>query len=297
MNFFADKAIFFTYGSENRAANRSSNPRVRNGIEEFRDWQERSSASAKRSGADGGIIRTLRTKGRSGGALRRRQGRRAFAMAITEYASARSAKTTRRRIILAAGVALLLGAMALDTTVVEIGGDSDMRQQAFNPNRFGQDHFPRIRDFVQQKAPEAPQLAQELRDDRAGAIARHGTMAGAFPVIPVSFSGTIGAGSSGIFAVDVPGMPEGSSIRIQTGPAINGTELRDVTGDIQFGAFRNQIEYQDAGSGINRAMAAQTLADIDRETLTGAQVRVTGVFTMINPANWLVTPVAFEVLE
>ncbi|MGT2466735.1 DUF2291 family protein [Mesorhizobium atlanticum] len=29
----------------------------------------------------------------------------------------------------------------------------------------------------------------------------------------------------------------------RSGPAINGTDLRDATGDIVFGKFKNQIEY------------------------------------------------------
>ena len=120
-------------------------------------------------------------------------------------------------------------------------------------------------------------------------------MAGAFPVIPVSFTGTAGEGGSGIFEVSVESLPDGVGIRVQTGPAINGTELRDITGDIVFGDFTNQIEFQNVGAGINRAMAAEVLSDLDRDSLTGQTVSVTGVFTMINPQNWLVTPVAFEV--
>jgi predicted lipoprotein len=193
-----------------------------------------------------------------------------------------------------AGV-VLLGAIAFDTEVVTIGGESDLRQQAFDPDRFGVQEFPRIRDFVTGKAPDAVQLAEELANDKSAAIASYGTMAGAFPVLPVTFSGTVGEGKSGIFNVSVDGLPEGTGVRVQTGPAINGTELRDITGDIEFGAFKNQIEYQDAGAGINRAMAAEILADLDREALSGKTITVTGAFTMINPKNWLITPVSFEV--
>ncbi len=71
-------------------------------------------------------------------------------------------------------------------------------------------------------------------------------------------------------------MPEGTKIRLQSGPAINGTELRDISGDIEFGAFKNQIEYQDAGAGLNRAMAAEVLDGLDRDTLTGKTATVAG---------------------
>ncbi len=71
--------------------------------------------------------------------------------------------------------------------------------------------------------------------------------------------------------------------------------LRDATGEIEFGQFTNQIEYQDAGSAINNAMKQEVLAPIDTGDLTGKTVTVTGVFKLINPNNWLVTPVSFEV--
>ncbi len=216
-------------------------------------------------------------------------------MTTTSSISANATKTTRRRVIVALVAAGVLAAMAFDTTVVSIGGEGDLRQQAFNPDAFGAQEFPRIRDFVSENAPDAVQLADELAADRDAAISAYGTMAGAFPVIPVSFTGTAGEGRSGIFEFDVDGLPDGVGIRVQTGPAINGTELRDITGDIVFGDFTNQIEYQNVGAGINRAMAAEVLSDLDRDTLAGQTVRVTGAFTMINPQNWLVTPVAFEV--
>ncbi|CAG0909665.1 unnamed protein product, partial [Cyprideis torosa] len=62
-------------------------------------------------------------------------------------------------------------------------------------------------------------------------------------------------------------MPEDIRIRVQTGPAINGTDLRDIPGDIDFSNFKNQIEYQDAGSALNRAMSTAILQDIDRDSL------------------------------
>ncbi len=214
---------------------------------------------------------------------------------MSGIASASKAGLTRRKAIIGIAVIALVGAIALDTTVVRVGSEADLRQQAFNPDNFGQTEFPRIRDVVIERAPDAVTLANELAANKKAAIAAYGTMAGAFPVMPVKFTGTVSEGKSGIFDVSVDGMPDGVKIRVQTGPAINGTELRDIPGDIEFGAFKNQIEYQDAGAGINRAMAEETLSGLDRDTLTGKTISVAGAFTMINPKSWLVTPVRLEV--
>jgi predicted lipoprotein len=216
-------------------------------------------------------------------------------MATTGSAPASATRAKLRTVITTIAGVVLLGVIALDTKVVTIGGDDDLRQQAFNPDLFGRDEFPRIRDHVIDRAPDAALLAEELAADKTAAAAAYGTMAGAFPVMTVKFTGVVGDGQSGIFEVDVPGLPDGLTIRVQTGPAINGTELRDIVGDIDFGGFTNQIEYQNAGAGINRAMAAEVLSDLDRDALQGKTISVSGAFTMINPNNWLVTPVALEV--
>ena len=71
--------------------------------------------------------------------------------------------------------------------------------------------------------------------------------------------------------------------------------MRDAPGDIAFGQFKNQIEYQDAGSALNNEVKKQVLAPVDMATLTGKTVTVVGVFKLINPKSWLVTPVRLEV--
>lgn len=190
---------------------------------------------------------------------------------------------------------VVIGAIAIDTKVVQIGSEEDGRAQAFNPDSYGVEQFPRIRDLIVERAPDAVTLANELAADKNAAIEAYGTKTAIGGIMPVTATGTLGEGRSGIYDLNVDGMPEGVRIRVQTGPAINGTDLRDMPGDIAFGQFTNQIEYQDAGSGINRAMSAETLSDLDRENLTGKTVEVTGAFTLINPKNWLITPVALEV--
>ena len=90
------------------------------------------------------------------------------------------------------------------------------------------------------------------------------------------------------------GVPDEIHIRVQTGPAINGTDLRDAPGDIKFGQFKNQIEYQDAGSGINRAMKKAVLDPIDTANLSGKTIDLVGVFRLINPKNWVITPVKVD---
>jgi predicted lipoprotein len=209
----------------------------------------------------------------------------------------KSAVIKPKRTPLFIGLAILavLALIALDTKVVKVGSAEDTRQQVFNPDRFGKQNFPRIRDLVIEKAPEGVQLAKEILADKKAAIKAYGTAGDIGAVMPVKLSGVVGEGRSGVFNLSVDGMPETIRIRVQTGPAINGTDLRDMPGDIEFGDFKNQIEYQDAGSGLNRAMAATVLKDLNRDSLPGKVIEVTGVFKLINPKNWLITPVQLKV--
>ncbi|WP_370046192.1 MULTISPECIES: DUF2291 family protein [Salipiger] len=199
----------------------------------------------------------------------------------------------RRGLILGAVALCVVAAMALDTTVVTIGSDEDTRVAGFSPDAYGAEQFPRIREDITARAVDAATLAAALSEDKAAAAAQYGT-GGAMPVLPVRLSGTVGEGKGGIYDVAVEGV-EDVRIRVQTGPAINGTDLRDAPGDIAFGEFKNQIEYQDAGAGINRAMKAEVLEGLDTSDLTGRQMTVTGAFKLINPKMWLITPVEVSV--
>jgi predicted lipoprotein len=202
---------------------------------------------------------------------------------------------TTRRVVIAGVVAAVVAAMVLDTTVVRIGSEADVRADVFSPETFGAEKFPSIQSLVEERAVDAATLATAVLEDKAAAGEQYGTAAGIGPVMPVKFTGVAGEVKAGNYDVAIDGVPEEIRVRVQTGPAINGTELRDFPGDIAFGDFKNQIEYQNAGSGINNAMKEQVLADVETGDLTGKTIHVTGVFKLISEKNWLVTPVRLSV--
>lgn len=87
----------------------------------------------------------------------------------------------RPAMIFGAVCVALIGAMALDTTVVRIGSDQDVRQQGFSPERFGAEKFPEIRAFVKDKAVDAKTLFDEATADKKAAGEKYGVMAGIAP--------------------------------------------------------------------------------------------------------------------
>lgn len=199
----------------------------------------------------------------------------------------------KRRMVLASAITVtaIAGAMALDTKVVINGSKEDLRQQTFSPDDYAKTHYKEIKSYVLSNAVDVNTLLKALKVDKKAAEKKYGVGGGMGPVIAVSFVGKVETGKLGIFNINISDFPENQIVRVQTGPAVNGTDLRDATGNITFGEFKNQIEYQDVGAALNRAMKADILENIDRSTLVGTTVEVSGVFRLINAKNWLVTPV------
>lgn len=188
-------------------------------------------------------------------------------------------------------VLVLLAAMALDTKYVVIGSAADVKAVVFEPAAYGAKTFPMVQADVTKRAVDAVELSLAIAADPKAAEAKY-AIGG---VYPVKLTGVVGDGKSGIYFVTVTGLPDPLRLRVQTGPAINGTELRDATGQVAFSQFVNQIEYQDAGSAINNELKTEVLAKIDNSALTGKTISLVGAFKLVNPKIWLITPVSLEV--
>lgn len=224
-------------------------------------------------------------------------------MSTASAAAPRTSRSpVRRKIPLGRWIAI--GATVLCLLVVVLGTKVVPQDQveelaagpaAFDKATFGEEQFPAVQAAIAERAVPAPELAEAIAADPEAAAADHGVEAAGQTVFSTTLTGTVGEGSGGIYEIAVDGMPEGVTVRLQTGPAINGTELRDATGEYDFSQFTNQIEFQDAGAALNETMKTQVLDPVDTEDLTGKTVTVTGAFTLVNPEGWLITPSALEV--
>lgn len=192
---------------------------------------------------------------------------------------------------------LALLVVVLGTKVVPQGQEEELAEgpAAFDKTTFGAEQFPVVQEGIAERAVPAPELAEAIAADPEAAAEEHGVEAAGQSVFCTTFTGTVQEGEGGIYEIAVDGMPDGVTVRLQTGPAINGTELRDATGQFDFSQFTNQIEFQDAGAALNEEMKTSVLDPVDTEDLSGKTVTVTGAFTLINPEGWLVTPSALEV--
>jgi predicted lipoprotein len=208
----------------------------------------------------------------------------------------RRGKPGTRWIMIGVATLALVVAMALDTKVVIIGSAEDVQPGVFSPEKFGAELFPKVKGGIEARAVDAQTLAAAIVADKDAATKQYGVPTGTGGAeFSVKFTGVAGDAKSGVYAMTVQGIPETISIQLQTGPAIMGTDLRDATGEIKFGQFVNQIEYQNAGSALNKEMKKQILTSIDTANLKGKTIAVIGAFKPINPKKWLVTPVRLEI--
>lgn len=204
--------------------------------------------------------------------------------------------TPRLRLLLASAAAVILVvAMALNIKVVKIGSEAAAQPGAFSPADYGQAEFPKIQAAIEKRAVDAATLAAAIAKDPKAAATQYGIPGDIGPQYAVKFTGVAGKQTFGVYYVKIPGVPDSLIVRVQTGPAINGTAVRDATGLISFGQFTNQIDYQNAGSALNNEIKKQVLAKVDTGKLTGKTISVVGAFQLVVPNSWLITPVKLDV--
>ncbi|WP_459696857.1 DUF2291 family protein [Acidisoma sp. C75] len=206
-----------------------------------------------------------------------------------------SARRLRRGLIGGGALIVLLVAMGLNVRVVRIGSQAAATPGAFNPAAYGAREFPKIRAEIEKRAVDAATLAAAIAKNPDDAAKRYGVPGMIGPEYAVKFTGVAGQDTYGVYTVSIPGVPPSLTVRVQMGPAINGTAVRDATGTITFGQFTNQIDYQNAGSALNNEIKKQVLAKIATQKLTGKTISIVGAFQYVVPNSWLITPVAAEV--
>jgi predicted lipoprotein len=214
---------------------------------------------------------------------------------MSTSAAIRQPKRNLRAVSIAAVVIVLLVTMGLNTKVVSISSQVAAQPGAFDPAAYGAAEFPKVQSEIEKRAVDAATLAAAIAKDSAAAGAKYGVPGEIGPEFSVKFTGVAQKATFGVYTIAVPDVSKSVTLRVQTGPAINGTDVRDATGTISFGQFTNQIDYQNAGSALNNEVKKQVLAKVDTGKLTGKTISVVGVFQLVVPNSWLITPVKLEV--
>ena len=95
--------------------------------------------------------------------------------------------------------------------------------------------------------------------------------------------------------VDVDGDGKADA-KVQIGPALRGTALRDTLDFVNFNEFKNQIEWAQFGKAFNEKANSAFLSAVPREDLAGKTVTVIGAFPLPKSGELpLVTPSELKV--
>lgn len=206
-----------------------------------------------------------------------------------------AARRPSARLIGALVLLAVLVAMALDTTYKKPGEATAGGRETFDPAQFGEATFPKVAAAVEESAVPITTLVPALIADQEAAGEKYGKRQGSSPYnFATSGEGVAGKAEGGLLPVKVKGVPKSTRISIQIGPAINGTALRDVTGTIEFGQFRNQVEYAGAATALNTEVKERVLEGIEPADLEGRTVSFTGAFSLLAPTAVTIVPTKLE---
>ena len=98
--------------------------------------------------------------------------------------------------------------------------------------------------------------------------------------------------------VDVAPFDDRADVRIQIGPVIRGTAIRDALDFISYGDFRNQLEFARLSNAINARVVKTVTNKVDTATVSGKMIKFFGAFTIrdaSNPGTITITPVKLDV--
>ena len=84
---------------------------------------------------------------------------------------------------------------------------------------------------------------------------------------------------AGSIDVDVDGDGK-ADVRVDIGPAIRGTAIRDALDFVNFNEFKNQIEWAQYGKAFNTRINTLSLEKLPRDGLVGRQVEALGAYPL-----------------
>ena len=198
-------------------------------------------------------------------------------------------------------LAVLSGCKIIKTPTAE-----DLAAAAFDPARQISEMWDDTAlPYLDSKAGPLAEVAALAASDPEAAGARFGNpakQANSPWTFATSVDGTIVAAETESRAATIDVDVDGDGIadaRVQIGPAIRGSALRDSFDFVNFNDYKNQIEWAQFGKALNQHVNDNTLAALPREGLVGRTVSVVGAYAMPSSAAELplVTPARISVGE
>lgn len=180
-----------------------------------------------------------------------------------------------------------------DVTLLEKGVKAKVDSAAYADLNYESKIVP----YIEANAVDLAELDAAIIADPDAAGDMYGNRDGdnAAYSVPTKFTAVAGELKGDVLVLEIEGVS--TTVYLQIGPALNGTALRDVTGQVRFGDFENQLAYQDIGTKFNDKVREGVLSTVDKTTLTGKTLNIIGAFSLFNPSQFMIVPISLEVVN
>ncbi len=200
------------------------------------------------------------------------------------------------------GMAVAIGAVAVFAIVALLFGFTVISAEdeagltvEFDPAAYVEDNWEAVQIAIKDGAVPLANVLNEIEPDAEGKIATEELMpivkalgliaTGDAHVYRITGTGVVTdvdtERSKGSIGIDVDGYDGPIHVRVWIGTRIpsDNSAVRDASGFIEFGDFREQTEFGKVAKEINKKVVAN-LEDLDKEALEGKAIEFTGAFAM-----------------
>jgi predicted lipoprotein len=199
-----------------------------------------------------------------------------------------------------AAALVLAGCKILPTPPKGEGGGGPAK---FDPDRQAEEIWTsRVLPYLEKRAGSFAEVTALAKSDPAGAGAKYGNpkkQASSPWTYAARVEGRIVASNTasrnGTIDVDVDGDAK-ADVRVQIGPTIPGTALRDTLDFVNFNDFTNQIDFAQFGKALNKLADRTALSKLPREDLEGRTAKALGALVLKGASELpVLTPAAAEI--
>jgi predicted lipoprotein len=200
------------------------------------------------------------------------------------------------------GLAVAIGAVAVFMVVALLFGftvvsteQKEALNVQFDPVAYVDETWPTIQTTIAENAVPLADVLNRIEPDAAGKATKESltpvaeelgrVTTGEAHVYRVTATGTVTdldtETSRGTIGLQVDGYEGPIDVRVYVGPRIPSDEssIRDATGFIEFGGFRDQTEFGKVASEINKKVA-EGLEKVRADVAEGQQLTLTGAMTI-----------------
>lgn len=211
--------------------------------------------------------------------------------------SPRRRSPRNRRIVTAAVLAVLVGAMAFSTKWLTPEEAAAINPPPFVAADFVEETFPEQAQTLTETATDINVLAPAIAEDLATAGTEYGVDLGSGAyAFPVTATGTVREVDANFALLEVPNLPNQYEVRVALGNAVSGSPVRDATGTLKFGDFPDQTAFQAVANELKIKIQKDVLSTIEPASLQGKTVTVHGAWGTGGPPNsFIIQPVSIEV--